>query len=240
MGSDILGGAAVPAGGVADSPSPFLGAHSPFWSGVGSKPCRLRKEEGGQFSPTEWGSLVQGPGTPGNHSWELGNRTGVGHVQAAAAPMMAPPSPSPAHRPELVAFLRCTPRTEAWPPLPWGPCISMCCGKFAWVKGGPLLAVARGGRATRLRSHVLRGPAPIPAEGVGPRWSRHARLTVQLVLREAGPAQVPHGEQGYRVGRRREGPEGDSRQRRLVHTPLHGDPSEGGRTERGEGFLRLS
>lgn len=79
-------------------------------------------------------------------------------------------------------------------------------------------------------------PLPIPAEGAGPRRSRHARLTVQLVLREAGPAQVPHGEQGYRVGRRREGPEGDSRQWRLVHTPFHEDPSQGGRTERGEGF----
>lgn len=51
---------------------------------------------------------------------------------------------------------------------------------------------------------------PVPVEGVA-RRSHRARLTVQLVLREAGPTQVPQGEQGYRVGAG--APEGDSRQR---------------------------
>lgn len=71
-----------------------------------------------------------------------------------------------------------------------------------------------------------RRPSPLPVEGVAP-----PGLTVQLVLREAGPAQVPHGVQGYGVrgeGGRRRGPEGDSRQRTLVHTPRSTETPMGG------------
>ena len=65
-----------------------------------------------------------------------------------------------------------------------------------------------------------RRPLSPPRGRRGPSGScRAGGLTVQLVLREAGPAQVPHGVQGYGVGVGWRGPEGDSRQRRLVHTP---------------------
>lgn len=46
MGSDILVGDAVPAGGAADSPSPFLGANSPFWSVSGERAVQPPVEEG--------------------------------------------------------------------------------------------------------------------------------------------------------------------------------------------------
>lgn len=64
---------------------------------------------------------------------------------------------------------------------------------------------------TELGAQVSSGASlPVPVQGVA-RRSRRARLTVQLVLREAGPTQVPQGEQGYPVGAG--APEGDSRQR---------------------------
>lgn len=149
--------------------------------------------------------------------------------------MMAPLSPSPAHRPELAAFPCRTPRTEAWRTASLEALHLGVLWETRTCEGW-----SHSCSSPRWARHSPAAPLPIPAEGVGPRRSRHARLTVQLVLREAGPAQVPHGEQGYREGRRREGPEGDNRQWRLAHTPLHEDLSERGRTERGEGFLRLS
>lgn len=64
---------------------------------------------------------------------------------------------------------------------------------------------------TELGAQVSSGASlPVPVQGVA-RRSHRARLTVQLVLREAGPTQVPQGEQGYPVGAG--APEGDSRQR---------------------------
>lgn len=63
-------------------------------------------------------------------------------------------------------------------------------------------------------------------EGVAP-----PGLTVQLVLREAGPAQVPHGVQGYGVrgGGEAEGAGGRQQTEDVsTHTPLHRDPDGGG------------
>lgn len=92
MGSDVLGGSWV---GALSLLGAWLTPQLPPWvdilpsgAGVGSGLCshRLRKEGQGRFSPTEWGSLVQGPRTPGNHSWDLRNRTRAGQAQAARFP----------------------------------------------------------------------------------------------------------------------------------------------------------
>lgn len=47
------------------------------------------------------------------------------------------------------------------------------------------------------RLGVLEDPLPSPSQEAWTTMDHHAKgLTVQLVLREAGPGQVPHGVQG--------------------------------------------
>lgn len=103
-------------------------------------------------------------------------------------------------------------------------CIS---GKSRVGRKAPFLKQPEVGAALGCGQASVEAPLPSPWKAWPVREPLCGGLTVQLVLREAGPAQVPHGVESYGVGLGgwsgrgwgQRGPEGDSRQRRLVHTP---------------------
>lgn len=89
--------------------------------------------------------------------------------------------------------------------LPWSPSTFLCVSRKSPVLWAiPFFKRPEARPPFNLGSGGLRGPRSPPLWKAWARFgSRHAgRLTVQLVLREAGPAQVPHGVQGYGAGGR--------------------------------------
>lgn len=156
---------------------------------------------GGQWGG--WSARSRGGGWPGAQSCAAKHlrrdEVGGGDVDVRPSNQQAKgshPGPTPQSTgPELFPLPSC-PRgrraSRAAPP------------RSVHVAGEPILPAAW----ARVSSEA---PLPIPGRP-GPHVGRRAgRLTVQLVLCEAGPAQVPHGVHGYGAGGG--GPEGDSRHR---------------------------